>query len=325
MKLHPLRIGRTKVPFGQFYGGLRNFSFADFAADKDHFIWVPIHAYLIEHPTVGPILVDTGISPEQAEHTAYYRGSIMEHVMDVDEYDLPAAQTMTAQLARLGYQPSDVRGVIVTHFHEDHIGSLNLFGHAPVYLGKDEYDARGEKVFGLIPLAYPPSIASIKDWHPIEFTGPSVGGFDGSADLFGNGTVIALPTPGHSPGSTSVLVRGERDFLLTGDAMYTVRHLAVDQVRAVQTGDTERYVDSIRRIQWLRRELPELVIATAHDHSVYGKRLAAGLADGSLSDEDFGWLKAYERGTFDELCNINPARLPRFVPGMDGEQVGDVV
>ena len=47
MKIHPLRIGRTKVPFGQFYGGLHGFSLGEFAADKDHFIWVPIHAYLI--------------------------------------------------------------------------------------------------------------------------------------------------------------------------------------------------------------------------------------------------------------------------------------
>src|SRR5215469_14736811 len=101
MKIHPLRIGSTKVPYGQFYGGLQGFSFGEFVDDKDHFIRVPIHAYLIEHPTDGPVLVDTGISPEQVAHVDYYRGSIMEHVMDVDEYDLPAGETMPEQLARL--------------------------------------------------------------------------------------------------------------------------------------------------------------------------------------------------------------------------------
>ncbi|WP_194916539.1 MBL fold metallo-hydrolase [Catenulispora rubra] len=134
MNIHPLRIGRTKVPFGQFYGGLEGFSISDFANDKDHFIWVPIHAYLLEHPTVGPVLIDTGISPAQAAHRDYYRGSIMEYVMDADEYDLPAEQTMSARLAELGYRPQDVRAVIITHFHEDHVGELNLFAHAPVYL-----------------------------------------------------------------------------------------------------------------------------------------------------------------------------------------------
>ncbi|SEP54124.1 N-acyl homoserine lactonase family protein [Amycolatopsis saalfeldensis] len=320
MKIHPLRIGRTKVPFGQFYGGLSGFSVSEFAEDKGHFIWVPIHAYLLEHPTAGPVLVDAGISPEQTAHVDYYRGSIVEHVMDVDEYDLPSGQTVPAQLARLGYRPEDIRAVIITHLHEDHVGALNLFAHAPVYLGAAEYAAREEKVFGLIPLAYPPSIAKITDWRPISFTGPAIGGFTGSADLFGDGSVLALPTPGHSPGSTSVLV--DHRFLLTGDAMYTIRHLAVDQVRSIQAGDEGQYVESVRRIQWLRREFPELVVLTAHDHTGYGERLIAGLAGGELSDVDLAWAKSYERATFDELANLNPARLPRFVPAGDGGPVG---
>jgi glyoxylase-like metal-dependent hydrolase (beta-lactamase superfamily II) len=322
MKIHPLRIGRTKVPFGQFYGGLDGFSIAEFAADKDHFIWVPIHAYLLEHPAVGPVLVDTGISPDQAAHADYYRGSIMEHVMDDDEYDLPAGETMQAQLGRLGYRPEDVRAVLVTHFHEDHVGTLNLFAHSPVYLGAGEWAARDDLVFGLVPLAYPRSIAAITDWRPLEFTGPAAGGFSGSADVFGDGSIIALPTPGHSPGSTSVLV--DRRFLLTGDAMYTIRHLAAGQVRAIQAGDPASYTDSIRRIQWLRRELPELLILTAHDHTEYGERLIAGLATGELPDADLAWAKSYERATFDELGHINPARLPRFTPAADGGPVGHV-
>lgn len=320
MKIYPLRIGRTKVPYGQFYGGLRGFSLAEFAADKDHFIWVPIHAYLIDHPSVGPVLVDTGISTAQTAHVDYYRGSIMEHVMDVDEYALPADQTITAQLGRLGYQPGDIRAVIITHFHEDHIGELNLFAHAPVYLGAAEYAARNEHLLGLLPLAYPPSIAAISDWRPLDFTGPDIGGFSGSADLFGDRSVIALPTPGHSPGSTSVLV--DQRFLLTGDAMYTIRHLAVDQLRAIQVGDESQYVDSIRRIHWLRRALPELIILTAHDHTDYGSRMISGLATGELSDADLAWAKAYEHATFDEMANLNPARLPRFVPPHHAGEVG---
>lgn len=60
MKIYPLRVGRTKVPFGQFYGGLEYYSLADFATDKSQFVWVPIHAILVDHPSGGPFLVDTG-------------------------------------------------------------------------------------------------------------------------------------------------------------------------------------------------------------------------------------------------------------------------
>ncbi|MEV7042703.1 hypothetical protein [Amycolatopsis sp. NPDC051061] len=125
--------------------------------------------------------------------------------------------------------------------------------------------------------------------------------------------MLALPTPGHSPGSTSVLV--DHRFLLTRDAMYTIHHLAVDQVRAIQTGDQAQYVDSVRRIQWLCRALPELLILTAHDHTEYGWRLIAGLVDGELSDEDLSWAKSYEWATFDELANLNPDPATAVRPG----------
>ena len=64
MKLYPLLLGRTKVPFGQFYGGLKGWeglgALFRFVTDKKHFIWVPIHGYLLEHPSAGLILFDAG-------------------------------------------------------------------------------------------------------------------------------------------------------------------------------------------------------------------------------------------------------------------------
>ncbi|GAA3578973.1 hypothetical protein GCM10022222_74670 [Amycolatopsis ultiminotia] len=324
VKVFPLRIGRTKVPYGQFYGGLDTFSLTEFVQDKDHFIWVPIHAFLIEHPSAGPFLVDTGIGPGQAdEHARYYGGSIMEYLMDDDEYDLPAGERIEVQLERHGYRPADIRGVVVTHFHEDHIGSLNLFPGAEVYLGRDEYEARDSKALGLVPLAYPRSIEAVENWRPVDFTGPAIGGFDRSADILGDGSLVLLPTPGHSPGSTSALVRTDSsDLLLTGDAMYTIRHLAVDHVRQMQTDNAETFVDSIRRIQWLHRALPNLVILTSHDHTEYGEHLRGALAGGELSEADLSWAKAWERETFDPVFGINPAKLPRFVPAADGDPVG---
>lgn len=110
--------------------------------------------------------------------------------------------------------------------------------------------------------------------------------------------------------------------MLTGDAMYTIRHLAVDQVRQMQVGPSSEFVESIRRIQWVHRTLPNVVIMTAHDHTEYGQRLAGALADGHLSAETLAWVKSYHAATFDPSFNINPARLPRYVPASDGTGAG---
>jgi hypothetical protein len=92
IKVRPLRLGATKVPFGQFYGGLEGWrgprALYRYATDKKHFIVVPIHAYLIEHPQDGLILVDAGINWRQThEHGQYYKG-IAHYLFDADEYQL---------------------------------------------------------------------------------------------------------------------------------------------------------------------------------------------------------------------------------------------
>lgn len=326
MRVHPLRIGRTKVPYGQFYGGLSNWSIADYADDKSHYIWVPIHAFLIEGPQQGPILVDTGIDPNQANaHHDYYRGTVGEFVFDDDEYELPANETMEEQLARLGYAPSDITTVVLTHLHEDHVGSLHLFSHATIVLARAEYDARTSLVFGLVPLAHPRSIDMVRDWRPVDFADPGIGGFTRSKNLTADGRVKLLPTPGHSPGSTSVLVdMGEYRILLPGDAIYTIRHLATTDVRQLQAGNPDDFVDSIRRLQWLRRSDPDLIFVPSHDHTSYGEHIIAALADGSLSERDRIWAAKYHADTFDDAYRLNPAKLPHFIQPASGESIGTV-
>lgn len=326
MRLYPLRIGSTKVPYGQFYGGLSDWGLADFAQDKSHFIWVPIHAFLLEHPELGPTLVDTGIDTQQAvNHHEYYRGTIGEFVFDDDEYALPDGQRMEAQLARHGYAPSDITTVVLTHLHEDHVGSLHLFPHAEIVLARAEYEARDSLVFGLAPLAHPRSIENVQHWRPVDFTDPGVGGFDTSKNLTADGRITLLPTPGHSPGSTSVLVdMGDYRILLPGDAMYTIRHLATDDVRQLQVGDAPGFTDSLRRIQWLRRADPGLIILPGHDHTDYGEHMVAALVEGRVSEGERAWAASYFRDTFDEAYRLNPARRPRFLPSLTGEPVGAV-
>jgi N-acyl homoserine lactone hydrolase len=333
MKIYSLHLGDTKVPYGQFYGGLSGWSgprgLWKFATDKSHYIIVPIHAYLIDHPKSGLILVDTGINGEQArKHGRYYKG-VMHYVLDEDEYLLTEEQELPAQVERLGYRSEDIRTVILTHFHEDHVGGLRYVPEAKVAASQAEWQALKMKAFGFVPIVYRPSISAVKVWEPVSFTSGPFHSFDTSQDLLGDGSVILLPTPGHDPGHLCVLARMDGyDLLITGDIMYTLRHLAVDEVRAILFGGKfleQQQVDSIRRIRQLRQALPNMVIVPGHDHTDYQYRLLEPfLADGVLSLEEREQIKAYEARLFDDSGNLVPGALPKFMPPAEGERVGKV-
>ena len=320
MKLYPLLLGRTKVPYGQFYGGLSGWeglgALLRFVTDKSHFIWVPIHAYLLEHPKEGLILLDAGICSDQAHrHSQYYRG-ILRLILDEDEYDQEPSETLAAQLKRLGYRCDDVRTVILTHLHEDHVGGLRDLPKARVVVSHAEWDARRTKMFGFIPMFYEPSYGSVEHWERVKFESGAFHTFERSHDLFGDGSVRLLPTPGHTPGHTCALIEmGGYQLMVTGDCLYTLRHLATDQVQAFrlshETGDQQ--VDSIKRIAGLRKLLPGLHLLVGHDHTEYQWRhLVPYLSKGWLSEDDRRALSDYQSRLFDRDGMLRPSALPKF-------------
>jgi hypothetical protein len=106
-----------------------------------------------------------------------------------------------------------------------------------------------------------------------------------------------------------------------------LRHLAVDQVRALQFGGAlgRQQVDLIRRIRALRRTLPNLVLVPGHDHTAYQfEHLKPFLADGVLSSEELQAFKAYETSVFDASDNLLRTALPRFIPSPNGGALGGV-
>jgi glyoxylase-like metal-dependent hydrolase (beta-lactamase superfamily II) len=197
---------------------------------------VPILAYFIAHPD-GGILFDAGVAPLDAETEASYRPH---------RIDLPEA------LERAGRGLSDVRVVVPCHLHFDHVGDLGqLFGR-PVVVQRAELEAAREPGYTVAGLADDDGIA----WEPI----------DGEEELMEG--IRILPTPGHTAGHQSLVVRAEEGTLvLAGQALETASDYSAAYLNwAVSASDEGAGLD-LPYPDWLPRlqEFRPSVVLFAHD------------------------------------------------------------
>jgi N-acyl homoserine lactone hydrolase len=230
---------------------------------------LPILCWVIEHPE-GLILVDTGAChPAQQPgyfprwHPFYRRAIKVAIGSDPD---------LARQLTDLGIAASDVRTVVLTHLHWDHVGGLEHFPDATVLVDARELEeARGwlGRLRGYMPERWP-------DWFApkaLAFQGPAIGSFPASATITRAGDVSALPTPGHTRGHVSVLVDlGHAQCVLAGDASYTEELMLRGAIDAVSP-DASAARLSVRRLQSLVAERRTIYLPS-HDPDAI-ERLAA--------------------------------------------------
>src|ERR1700682_3095652 len=113
-------------------------------------------------------------------------------------------KTLAAQLDQLGVKPSDIEAMAVSHTHPDHIGNVEMFPTTMLYVQKAEYGWPGAD-----------GAPRFKPEHPTTK-------LEGDRDVFGDGSITILSTPGHTPGHQSLLVKLPKTgaLVLSGDAVH---------------------------------------------------------------------------------------------------------
>lgn len=167
---------------------------------------IPYYCYAIDHEA-GWVLVDCGIHPELLEDPVARLGAQAA----MSELVAAPGDDIASQLAGIGVRADQVAHVVLTHLHYDHCGGLCLLPAAEVHV------QAVERAFAEAPPVYQAPAYQPDDWATVGRWRESTG----EVDLFGDGAVVAFPTPGHTPGHQSVHVRlAGGDVLLVGDAAY---------------------------------------------------------------------------------------------------------
>ena len=228
----------------------------------------PVNVYVIEHAR-GLILFDTGQDRASVTDPAYFPSGLTGFLYRrLAGFDIGEQDTVTAQLATLGYAPSDVDTAILSHLHQDHIGGLPELTGSDLLVSAAEWaelSKRGPELRGFLRSHI--QLPGLR-WHQVslEPTGdPSLAPFTQSLDVMGDGSLVLLPTPGHTAGSVSLLVRrGARPpLLLAGDLTYGAELLQRGQLPGV--GTRRQLAESTRKVLALEQQLPGLVVLPAHD------------------------------------------------------------
>ena len=158
----------------------------------------PTTAAVIEHPKHGIILWDTGINEAVAdpERGDAYWGPGLRAAFGTQGFT--RAHVVDAQLDKLGIKPKDVRYVVYSHLHLDHAGGMCYFPDAIHVVQRDEIR------YALWPDSWTRPVYCQNDFGLIRKL--NIFELEGDLDLFGDGTLKLIKTPGHSPGHQVLVI-----------------------------------------------------------------------------------------------------------------------
>lgn len=250
-----------------------------------HHVQFPARFFHLEHPTEGHILVDTGYATHFRTATSrfpYKLYAILTPIHFSDE------QSAASQLQRRGIQPSEIRKILITHFHADHIAGLKDFPNATFLCSRRGYESiRGQsgllalkKAFipSLLPDDFESRLSFIEDYAVSQDSsiGQQLAVFETEIyDIFHDGTVVAFDLSGHAEGQMGFLCRAEqRQVLLAADGAWDSAAIRENsppmRVTSLILSDRSEYLETLHKLHQFHITQPTVQLIPFHCREVEG-------------------------------------------------------
>ena len=268
VRVHPMRCGEILIPpraLDPPAGRAVQLRVA-LSTRRSRWTWIPVPVFLVEHPTAGRLLIDTGFHPSVQDDARTSLGRRQAWMLPARQ---ARGESAVEQLRARGVEPGEIAVVVMTHLHNDHASGSVQFADATFVVDAEEWQAacKGGFAEGYRHAHFDQPL----DWRTISYAAAEPhAGFGRSLDLFGDGSVRLLATRGHTRGHQSVLLalRG-RQLLLTADAAYTRRAIDEDLIPIFVFGEADDYRDSLRRIREFAQASPDAVVIPGHDAQLW--------------------------------------------------------
>ncbi|HWT76179.1 MAG TPA: N-acyl homoserine lactonase family protein [Mobilitalea sp.] len=205
IKIHVLHCGKVCVdPALPFSNEATNpLSFTGIGRNPKNRLWLPVSAYLIEHPK-GLILLDTGWHKEVSPEGKYdIKGQLKDmglHHYLLNQGELPLGEAVDEQLKTMGIKTSDLDYVLLSHLHTDHASGVKLVKDAKTIL-VSEPEMEDVKKY---PIRYASRMWEDVPLTTFRFENTGIGPVGKSYDLFGDGSVVLVNVPGHTNGLSAI-------------------------------------------------------------------------------------------------------------------------
>lgn len=217
------------------------------------------NAILIRHPK-GNVLFDTGLG-----------NNIKQQFKDIPALLHPILSYSFIKSAQRTLEQAhvNIKNIIISHFHWDHVGGVKDFPDAEILVDKLDYQRAKEGKDGAV-------LSQINgdniNWTFIPFTDTPYENFDKSFDVYGDDSLIIVPLPGHTHGSIGLFVNTEtgKRYFLTGDATYSLLGFTKPAEKSfllknVLDLDHKTLIQTILKVYYLMQQYPELIVVPAHD------------------------------------------------------------